>query len=310
MNIHHLELFYYVVKNEGITAAARNMPYGIQQAAISGQVAQLEADLGVVLFQRRPFSLTAPGQKLYDFIRPFFDNLESTAEQVRGGVAQHLRIAASEIILEDYLPDMVQEARKRFPKLKFTLREGYYPEVLKWLERQEVDLSLGLLSGKAPHGIHTLPLFELPLVLLLPQESPLQSAEQLWRQDPIQEKLITTPSNQVICRAFQEGLAKHKVDWFSAIEVSTLALAETYVAKGYGIGVTVGVPTRRYHPQVRVVPLEDFPTATFGALWQGVRTPVLEHFLEVVRRAARAELGKASKTTPLAAAKAFQSQGP
>ncbi len=282
MNIHHLELFYYVVKNEGITAAARNMPYGIQQAAISGQVVQLEESLGTVLFQRRPFSLTPPGRKLYNFIKPFFDNLEATAEEVRGGVAQSLRIAASEIVLEDYLPDMIQEARKKFPKLKFTLREGYFPEVVKWLERQEIDLSLGLLGGGVGQGIHVWPLFELSLVLLVSDEGEIRRAGQLWDQDPIKEKLITTPSNQVICRAFQEGLAKHKVDWFSGIEVSTVDLVETYVAKGYGIGVTVGIPTRKYQPGIRVLPLEDFPKVSFGVLWQGVRTPVLERFLEVV----------------------------
>ncbi len=298
MNIHHLELFYYVVKNEGITAAARNMPYGIQQAAISGQVAQLEEFLGVVLFHRRPFALTAPGQKLFNFIKPFFDNLESIAQEVRGGVAQQLRIAASEIVLQDYLPDMIQQTRRQFPKLKVTLREAYYPEVVKWLEQREIDLCLGLLGGKPPNGIHTLPLFDLPLVLLVPHDSKIQSAAELWKQDHIEEKLITTPSNQVICRAFQEGLAKHKVDWFSGIEVSTVALVETYVAKGYGIGVTVGVPTRRYHPHVRVLPLDDFPKTTFGVLWQGFRTPVLDHFLKVVEQAAKREMSVSPQTPP------------
>ena len=47
MNVHHLELFYYVAKHEGITAAVRKMPYGIQQPAVSGQILQLERDLGV-----------------------------------------------------------------------------------------------------------------------------------------------------------------------------------------------------------------------------------------------------------------------
>ena len=48
--IHHLELFFYVAKHEGITPAVRHMPYGIQQPAVSGQVLQLERDLGVKLF--------------------------------------------------------------------------------------------------------------------------------------------------------------------------------------------------------------------------------------------------------------------
>jgi DNA-binding transcriptional LysR family regulator len=57
MNIHHLELFYYVARHGGIMPAVRNIPYGIQQPAVSGQVAQLEEDLDVTLFHRRPFSL-------------------------------------------------------------------------------------------------------------------------------------------------------------------------------------------------------------------------------------------------------------
>ena len=39
MNIHHLELFYFVAKHGGIAAAVRNIPYGIQQPAVSGQIA-------------------------------------------------------------------------------------------------------------------------------------------------------------------------------------------------------------------------------------------------------------------------------
>jgi hypothetical protein len=60
MNIHHLELFYFVAKHGGIAAAVRNIPYGIQQPAVSGQIAKLEESLGTKLFQRRLFALS-PG---------------------------------------------------------------------------------------------------------------------------------------------------------------------------------------------------------------------------------------------------------
>src|SRR6185436_17199676 len=55
MNIHHLELFYYVAKHGGISQAARNISYGIQQPAVSSQIIQLEEFLGTTLFHRRPF---------------------------------------------------------------------------------------------------------------------------------------------------------------------------------------------------------------------------------------------------------------
>src|SRR5213594_3866771 len=95
MNIHHLELFYYVARHGGITEAVRNIPYGIQQPAVSGQVAQLEEYLGVTLFQRRPFALTPAGDKLYRFIQPFFLNLQAMATELQGGTARQIRVGAS-----------------------------------------------------------------------------------------------------------------------------------------------------------------------------------------------------------------------
>ena len=127
MNIHHLELFYYVARHGGISEAVRNIPYGIQQPAVSAQVIQLEESLGVNLFHRRPFSLTSPGEKLFRFIRPFFDGLEPLADELRGGAAQQLRFGASGTILRDHLPELAQYVRKKFPDLKLTLREGHQP---------------------------------------------------------------------------------------------------------------------------------------------------------------------------------------
>jgi DNA-binding transcriptional LysR family regulator len=285
VNIHHLELFYYVARHGGISEAVRHMPYGIQQPAVSDQVIQLEESLGVTLFQRRPFSLTPAGTELYQAIKPFFDSLTPLAEKLRGGASQHVRIAASEIVLQDYLPRILQALRKSFPKLKVTLREGYDPEVISWLERQEIDVAIGLLGAKPPPGIHALPLLRLPMALIVPQSSKLKSAEELWQHDRMEEALITVPSNEPVCRAFREGLAKLKVDWFSGIEVSTLEIVQTYVAMGYGIGLTVGVPGTKYNPQVRVLRLEGFPMPVFGVLWQGRPTSVVQALLDLVRRA-------------------------
>lgn len=285
VNIHHLELFYYVARHGGISEAMRHMPYGIQQPAISDQVIQLEESLGVTLFQRRPFSLTPAGKELYESIMPFFDSLTPMADRLRGGVSQHVRIAASETVLRDHLPAALQELRKQFPKLKVTLREGYDPEVISWLEQQEIDVAIGFLGSKPPTGIHALPITRLPLILLVPRSSRLKSADELWQRDRIEESLITVPSNEPMCRAFQEGLGKLKVDWFSGIGVSTLEMVQTYVANSYGIGVTVGIPKAKYHPQVRVLRLEGFPMPVFGVLWQGRPTPVVSGLIEIVRQA-------------------------
>jgi DNA-binding transcriptional LysR family regulator len=288
MNIHHLELFYYVAKHGGISEAVRNMPYGIQQPAVSGQIIQLEESLGVTLFHRRPFALMPPGKELYEFIKPFFDNLTPMAEKIRGGVSQHLRIAASETVLRDFLPGMLQELRGKFPKLKVTLREGYYPQVVSWLQQNEIDLSIGLIGSKPTAGVNVMPLLKLPLVLLVPKSSNVESAEQLWQRDRIEESLITVPSNEPIRRAFQEGLTKRNVDWLGGMEMSSVEMVQTYVASGYGFGVTVHVSKLKLHPKVRAVPLEGFEELTFGMLWQGRRTSVLDNMFKIVERTAAA----------------------
>jgi DNA-binding transcriptional LysR family regulator len=176
---------------------------------------------------------------------------------------------------------------KKFPKLKVTLREGYHPEIITWLQQQEIDLYIGLLDSRLPNGVHAIPMFKMPLILLTPKRSKLTSARDLWARDHIKETLITVPSNQLICRTFQNGLAKFEVDWFSGIEVSTVEMVQTYVANGYGIGVTVHVPKMEYHPQVRPLPLDGFELVTFGVLWQGQRTVVLEALFKLLESAAR-----------------------
>ena len=75
MNVHHLELFYYVAKHGGISAAVRGIPYGIQQPAVSGQMGKLEEDVGVKLFERSPFKLTPAGVRLFAHVQPFFEAL-------------------------------------------------------------------------------------------------------------------------------------------------------------------------------------------------------------------------------------------
>ena len=75
LNIHHLELFYYVARAGGVTAALRIIPYGIQQPAVSAQLSRLEESLGTRLFHRRPFSLTPAGREIYEHIAPFFGTI-------------------------------------------------------------------------------------------------------------------------------------------------------------------------------------------------------------------------------------------
>ncbi len=287
MNIHHLELFYYVARHGGITEAVRNIPYGIQQPAVSGQVAQLEEYLGVTLFQRRPFALTPPGEKLYQFVQPFFANLDLIAGELQGGKARQIRIGATTIVLREHLPEVFQNVRKRFPNLKISLREGYPAEFEILLQKEELDLAVTAIEKKPAAGLHSLALVELPLVLLVEKNSRVTAPDQLWQRDKIEEPLLCLPVFEAISKNFQQGLARLGVDWFPSIEVSSLDLIETYVANGFGIGVSVQVPKAKLSPNVRALPLPDFAPVVLGAMWRGKTSALLQAFLDEMQLRAK-----------------------
>ena len=111
---------------------------------------------------------------------------------------------------------------------------------------------------------------------------------ELWERDRIEETLISLPTNESIYKSFQQGLAKRRVDWFTGIEVSTVDLVETYVANGYGIGLSVALPRAKHRSQIRLLPLDDFSPVTFGVLWQGKLSPITQAFLTTVQQAAQA----------------------
>jgi DNA-binding transcriptional LysR family regulator len=56
---------------------------------------------------------------------------------------------------------------------------------------------------------------------------------------------------------------------FPSIEINSVDAIETYVANGFGIGLTVSIPKTKMSPKVRSLPLTGFPNVIMGALWRG-----------------------------------------
>jgi len=276
MNIHHLELFYYVAKYKGIAGAVRNMPYGIQQPAISAQVIQLENDLGMTLFQRRPFELTPAGVELFAFVQPFFENLNSVGETIRGGMVQTIRIGASGVVFREHLPKVLAASKTDFPTLRPILRVGIQPEIEKWLLEGDIDLGVTVIDTNPPSELKYDKLLELPMVLVVPSRTKLKSAAAILQQDRIEQTLISLPNNEGISRTFQKELAKRKIDWPSGMEMNSLDLIDNYVSSGFGIGLSLKLPQAKRTSGVKLLPLNDFPNVGIGALWRGQLTPLGE----------------------------------
>ncbi len=286
MNVHHLELFYYVARHGGIMEAVRNMPYGIQQPAISGQLLQLESYLGVKLFRRRPFELLPAGTDLYEFIRPFFGELGNMEKRLRSASQEILRVAAPVVALRDHLPRVLQEVRKKFPHLQLTLRAGQQPQVEAWLERQEIDFAITLLEGQGAKGLNHLPLLELPLVLLVPKASRFRAASEIFEAlatESLEDPLISITAVELAPRRFREFLESRSLEWPSRVEVTDLELVEVYVQSGFGIALSLAIPGASAAKDLRVLPISDITPLRLGAVWQGAPTAVMSTLIETLR---------------------------
>lgn len=283
MNIHHLELFYHVARHGGISAAVRHMPYSIQQPAVSSQIRQLESHLGVTLFERQPFQLTPEGEKLIAFAGPFFDQIDAVGAALHARAPAQLRISASELVLRDHMPAVMQRVKRKHPGLRLVMRDGPPAQVEGLLRDRQVDLAVSLgLPVRPASGLRSLRIMQLPLVLLVHRTSRIKTAEELWSRNAIEEPLVSSvPSPENL---FQQGLKRRGITWRPAIEATSLELVTWYVAHGHGIGVNIALPELVRHRDVRVLSLEDFGTIAINAIWRGEPTPVLRMVIEEAQR--------------------------
>lgn len=284
MNVHHLELFYYVARHGGISSAVRHMPYGIQQPAVSAQILRLEKDLGVKLFQRQPFRLTKAGQELMEFVDPFFSNLDAVAHRLKNGVQPQLRVAASEVVLRTHFPAVLERLTHHHPQVRLGLRSGFDTELATWLREGQADLIIMPLHGRPPAQTQSLTLLRLPLVLLLPKKLKIKSTAELWTKGTPVHPLISMPPRESASVLFQRGLKKRNVEWPVTIEASSLSLITQYVADDRGIGVSVLLPELVNRPNIQMIVLNDFEMLEVAALWRGELSPLLRAFLEESQR--------------------------
>lgn len=121
MELRHLRTFMAVQRHASFTRAAETL--GITQAAVSQHVAQLESELGVLLFHRgaRRVESTPAGDRLARYAGQILELVWQATESVGKAVAAvsgTLRIAASTVPAEVLLPSLLAEFRRKFPDVR------------------------------------------------------------------------------------------------------------------------------------------------------------------------------------------------
>jgi len=289
MNVHHLELFFFVAKYEGITAAVRKMPYGIQQPAVSGQILQLEDSLGVKLFNRRPFSLTPAGEDLYDFIYPFFSKLKQVEQVLKGEESKHLRVAASAAVMRNHLPEVLAELQNSTSNLKLTLKEIEPSDVHSSITSQQVDIAVSVLQGHLTEGLNSDHLLSLDLALYVPKDWEISSFEDFLEENPegngyiIDKPLIGLPEHEAVSKIFDKTLAQKEIIWPVTIEVNSVEVIREYVRMGFGAGIGVRIPGTKLDPHLKCLSVPDVPPMIVAAIYQGKPKPIAQVFLEALK---------------------------
>ncbi len=294
MNSHHLELFYHVALHRGISAGARKMPYGIQQPAVSGQILQLEKDLGLKLFERRPFALTSAGRELFEFVEPFFGQIREIPARLRRGEDARLRLAAPATILRAHLPAVLRDHKKRYPSVSLQLHDANQAGAEELLRKQEIDLAITELEGKPAVGLQSAILFRLPLILVLPDALKIKHASDLWRRGAPPESLISLPPDEVMSKQFQARLRQLRVNWSVGVQVSAMDLTPIYVSLGFGVGLSIAAPGATLAAGLKTLALPKFPPLVIAALWQRNLSAPNTAFLREITRRAKAIAAQAS----------------
>ena len=146
LNLRQLEYFYYVAKHGGFTRAARQLPFSIQQPALSIRVKALEADLQVKLYRivGRKFQLTPSGEYLFDAVKPFFESLDTVERHLRGETHGRLVVAeaAPMLILKGHRAAFLR-FRERYPNVQISVLERNWTNLLEHVSEGAVDFAFG-----------------------------------------------------------------------------------------------------------------------------------------------------------------------
>jgi DNA-binding transcriptional LysR family regulator len=143
MDIRHIRTFVTVAELGTVSKAASHLH--VAQPALSRQIALLESEFGVQLFDRvgRRLLLTSDGEQMLSECRGLLDHTRALTERARilqGGRAGVLRVCASPHLIEGVFPGLLNLYAARFPEVDVRLIDAVGTESFEMLERGEVNL--------------------------------------------------------------------------------------------------------------------------------------------------------------------------
>ncbi|MBV8618701.1 MAG: LysR family transcriptional regulator [Curvibacter sp.] len=162
-----LRYFAMVAQTASVSEAARQLH--VAASAVSRQLARLEDELGLPLFERRPrgMALNAAGERLLAHVRAGTEEAGFLVEQLRGlGGQQRVRIACTEGFATGFMAATAQEFRRLHPAAQLELQVAAPAQINQLMARGEADV--GLKYSLAPEkGVRTLLSVQAPVLAVV-----------------------------------------------------------------------------------------------------------------------------------------------
>ena len=156
-NLEQLSLFVRIAEGRSFSAVGRDLQRA--QSAVSNAIALLEADLGLLLFERssgRQPRLTAAGVTLLEEAREILrqcERLEGRAQGLVRGEEVILRLAQDEAMPYQPVLDSLEALAQQFPLLEVQLASGAQGEVARKLLERRADLGLLFHHERMPDAL-------------------------------------------------------------------------------------------------------------------------------------------------------------
>lgn len=259
MELRHLRYFVTVAEEGNLTRAADKL--FIAQPPLTRAIKQLEEEIGVQLFIRKPrgLELTNGGEYFLGQAKQVLDKIAATVDDTRR-IAQHRKTLFSigfvPSVFYGQLPLMVRRLRHN-RNLEIVLQELKTREQVEALKSGKIDIGFGRLRIEDPDVEQEI-LFDEPMIAALPADHPLMNHPPSMKELS-EVPMITFPSgagpnfSDITQGLFhRRGLRVHVVQ-----QVNDLQTALSLVASDMGFTLVPEQVRRLHREGVEYMPLED-----------------------------------------------------
>ncbi|MDH3659245.1 MAG: hydrogen peroxide-inducible genes activator [Alphaproteobacteria bacterium] len=259
----------------------------VSQPALSMQIKDFEAHLGVTLVERgsTKLLLTLEGQEIAKRARDILmsvQDLTEIAAHRHHPLAGRLRLGVIPSIGPYLLPKLLPEAHRAYPDLELSLRESLTQTLVNDLLDGHLDL-LVLALPVEPDEIETMALFEDRFSVALPQDHGLTARESVTEEELSGEHLLLLEEGHCLRDQALAVCQSVQTDEFRASSLTTVV---QMVANGYGVTIlpalSLAAEVGSSGP-IAILPFaEPVPFRTIGLAWRRT-SPHKEEFIELGR---------------------------